>query len=284
MAGGGRGGRHRRPAPESSPPRAIDEATIETLFADRIESGALGGIRSGDRRGARLAGAAAGRDPAFGRAGQPRRSRGDRRRFGRRRPRPRPRPAALERSGELAAPAGRLRRATTIHRCPIFPTRRCSARSTSGCPCWWRASAGSTRSIRPPCGSAGFAARLGGPQAARPAGPRRVRDPGREQPRDRLSRPRRGPTVTVRVQALFGLSEHPAVAGGRVPLVLSLTSPAGRPIQTTRDLPGFWRGSWAAVAKEMRGRYPQASLARRSGRRRSDAPDQEGASTKPGQR
>lgn len=66
-----------------------------------------------------------------------------------------------------------------------------------------------------------------------------------------------GPTVTVRVQALFGLATHPAVAGGRVPLVLSLTSPAGRPIQTTRDLPGFWAGSWTDVAKEMRGRYPK---------------------------
>ena len=66
-----------------------------------------------------------------------------------------------------------------------------------------------------------------------------------------------GPSVTVRVQALYGLSSHPAVAGGRVPLVLSLTSPAGRPIQTTRDLPGFWSGSWSAVAKEMRGRYPR---------------------------
>ena len=64
-----------------------------------------------------------------------------------------------------------------------------------------------------------------------------------------------GPTATVRVQALFGLSEHPRA--GSVPLVLALTSPAGRPIQTTRDLPGFWRGSWAAVAKEMRGRYPK---------------------------
>ncbi len=64
-----------------------------------------------------------------------------------------------------------------------------------------------------------------------------------------------GPTVTVRVQTLFGLSEHPKA--GDAPLVLSLTSPAGRPIQTTRDLPGFWRGSWAAVAKEMRGRYPR---------------------------
>jgi ATP-dependent helicase HrpB len=66
-----------------------------------------------------------------------------------------------------------------------------------------------------------------------------------------------GPTVTLRVQALFGLSEHPRIAGGSVPLILALTSPAGRPIQTTGDLPGFWRGSWHAVAKEMRGRYPK---------------------------
>jgi ATP-dependent helicase HrpB len=66
-----------------------------------------------------------------------------------------------------------------------------------------------------------------------------------------------GPTVELRVQALFGLATHPVVGEGRVPLVLSLTSPAGRPIQTTRDLPGFWQGSWVAVAKEMRGRYPR---------------------------
>jgi ATP-dependent helicase HrpB len=65
-----------------------------------------------------------------------------------------------------------------------------------------------------------------------------------------------GPTVEVRVQALFGLATHPVLGDG-TPLVLSLTSPAGRPIQTTRDLPGFWKGSWAAVAKEMRGRYPK---------------------------
>jgi ATP-dependent helicase HrpB len=64
-----------------------------------------------------------------------------------------------------------------------------------------------------------------------------------------------GPAVELRVQALFGLNEHPMI--GRTPLVLRLTSPAGRPIQTTRDLPGFWKGSWAAVAKEMRGRYPK---------------------------
>ncbi len=66
-----------------------------------------------------------------------------------------------------------------------------------------------------------------------------------------------GPRVELRPQALFGLAAHPTIAGGRVPLVLSLTSPAGRPIQTTRDLPGFWAGSWSAVAKEMRGRYPR---------------------------
>jgi ATP-dependent helicase HrpB len=66
-----------------------------------------------------------------------------------------------------------------------------------------------------------------------------------------------GPTVTLRVQALFGLASHPIIGANRIPLILSLTSPAGRPIQTTRDLPGFWAGSWADVAKEMRGRYPR---------------------------
>ena len=66
-----------------------------------------------------------------------------------------------------------------------------------------------------------------------------------------------GPQVTLRVQALFGLATHPTIGRNQVPLVLSLTSPAGRPIQTTRDLPGFWAGSWADVAKEMRGEYPK---------------------------
>jgi ATP-dependent helicase HrpB len=66
-----------------------------------------------------------------------------------------------------------------------------------------------------------------------------------------------GPTVSIRVQELYGLKEHPALAGGRVPLVLELLSPAHRPIQVTRDLPGFWRGSWAAVKAEMKGRYPR---------------------------
>jgi ATP-dependent helicase HrpB len=66
-----------------------------------------------------------------------------------------------------------------------------------------------------------------------------------------------GPTVEVRAQALFGLSAHPMLANGQVPLILAITSPAGRPIQTTRDLPGFWAGSWRDVAKDMRGRYPK---------------------------
>jgi ATP-dependent helicase HrpB len=66
-----------------------------------------------------------------------------------------------------------------------------------------------------------------------------------------------GPKVEVRVQELFGLAAHPTLAEGRVPLTLALTSPARRPIQVTKDLPGFWRGSWAEVKKEMRGRYPR---------------------------
>jgi ATP-dependent helicase HrpB len=66
-----------------------------------------------------------------------------------------------------------------------------------------------------------------------------------------------GPAVEVRVQELFGLDVHPAVAGGRAPLTLVLLSPARRPIQVTKDLPGFWRGSWKAVRSDLRGRYPK---------------------------
>ena len=66
-----------------------------------------------------------------------------------------------------------------------------------------------------------------------------------------------GPVLTIRVQELFGLKEHPALARGKLPLVLHLTSPAHRPIQITKDLPGFWRGSWAAVKSDMKGRYPK---------------------------
>jgi ATP-dependent helicase HrpB len=66
-----------------------------------------------------------------------------------------------------------------------------------------------------------------------------------------------GPAAAVKVQELFGLGAHPKIASGRVPLTLSLLSPAGRPIQVTKDLPSFWRGSWAEVKREMRGRYPK---------------------------
>ncbi|QDZ02206.1 ATP-dependent helicase HrpB [Nitratireductor mangrovi] len=65
------------------------------------------------------------------------------------------------------------------------------------------------------------------------------------------------PVLAIRVQELFGLAEHPAIVEGRVPLTLELLSPANRPIQTTRDLPGFWRGSWRDVRSDMRGRYPK---------------------------
>lgn len=66
-----------------------------------------------------------------------------------------------------------------------------------------------------------------------------------------------GPTIAIRVQELFGLDRHPAIAGGRVPLVVELLSPAQRPVQVTRDLPGFWRGSYQAVKTELKGRYPR---------------------------
>ena len=66
-----------------------------------------------------------------------------------------------------------------------------------------------------------------------------------------------GPKIAIRVQELFGLSRHPTIAGGKIPLVIELLSPAHRPVQTTRDLPGFWRGSYAAVRAELRGRYPK---------------------------
>jgi len=66
-----------------------------------------------------------------------------------------------------------------------------------------------------------------------------------------------GPTIAVRLQELFGLTTHPSVAKGKVPLVLELLSPAHRPVQVTRDLPGFWRGSYAAVRADLRGRYPR---------------------------
>jgi len=65
------------------------------------------------------------------------------------------------------------------------------------------------------------------------------------------------PALHIRVQELFGLRRHPSIGNGKLPLTLHLLSPAHRPIQITRDLPGFWKGSWAAVRAEMKGRYPR---------------------------
>ncbi len=86
-----------------------------------------------------------------------------------------------------------------------------------------------------------------------------------------------GPRLSIRVQELFGLDRHPSIAAGRVPLILELLSPARRPVQITRDLPAFWRGSYAAVRSEMKGRYPKhpwpedplAAAATRHAKRRS---------------
>ena len=65
------------------------------------------------------------------------------------------------------------------------------------------------------------------------------------------------PSLSIRVQELYGLKVHPAIASGKLPLTLNLLSPAHRPIQITRDLPGFWAGSWAAVRADLRGQYPK---------------------------
>lgn len=89
--------------------------------------------------------------------------------------------------------------------------------------------------------------RLAPPQFASPAGTHHAidyDDPG-------------GPSVELRVQALFGLDRQPTFGQPPQPLLLKLTSPGGKPVQTTRDLPGFWRGSWQDVQREMKGRYPR---------------------------
>ena len=65
------------------------------------------------------------------------------------------------------------------------------------------------------------------------------------------------PSVSVRLQELFGLTKHPAVGPDRIPLLIELLSPARRPVQTTADLPNFWVSSYADVRKDMRGRYPR---------------------------
>jgi ATP-dependent helicase HrpB len=63
--------------------------------------------------------------------------------------------------------------------------------------------------------------------------------------------------AAARAHLFYGLAETPRIAGGRIPLRLALLSPAGRPAAITADLAGFWRGAWADMRKDMRGRYPK---------------------------
>ncbi|MEO5566023.1 MAG: ATP-dependent helicase C-terminal domain-containing protein, partial [Luteimonas sp.] len=65
------------------------------------------------------------------------------------------------------------------------------------------------------------------------------------------------PVLAVKMQELFGLADTPRVVDGRVALTLHLLSPAGRPVQVTQDLRGFWERTWPDVRKEMKGRYPR---------------------------
>jgi ATP-dependent helicase HrpB len=65
------------------------------------------------------------------------------------------------------------------------------------------------------------------------------------------------PSLSVKVQELFGLSETPRIGGGTAPLLIKLLSPAQRPVQVTRDLASFWRSGYAEVRRELKGRYPR---------------------------
>lgn len=95
--------------------------------------------------------------------------------------------------------------------------------------------------------------------------------------RIRIDYSREVPALPVRVQEMFGVTEHPVAGDPPVALLVELLSPAGRPVQITRDLPGFWAGSYAEMAKEMRAAYPKhpwpedpaaAAPTRRAGRGR----------------
>ena len=65
------------------------------------------------------------------------------------------------------------------------------------------------------------------------------------------------PVLAVKLQEMFGQDKHPCLLGGRLPLSVHLLSPARRPVQVTQDLPGFWKSSYFAVRKDLRGRYPK---------------------------
>ena len=80
------------------------------------------------------------------------------------------------------------------------------------------------------------------------------------------------PTLSVRLQEMFGLADTPQHRRRQVPLTIHLLSPARRPVQVTRDLASFWANGYRAVKAELKGRYPQALLAGRSAGRRADRP------------
>ena len=67
----------------------------------------------------------------------------------------------------------------------------------------------------------------------------------------------RAPLIECKAQELYGADQHLSVADGRLPVTLQILSPGGKPVATTRDLPGFWRGGYLDMAKDMRGRYPK---------------------------
>ena len=139
---------------------------------------------------------------------------------------------------------------------PTCPTGRCWRRSTSGCRRTSSAPpAGPTSTASTsPCSCAPSCRGRSAPSSTSWPRRRGALPTGREAPIDYAAE---RPTVSVRVQDVFGVTVHPTVAGGRVPLTLALLSPADRPIQVTADLPGFWSGSWADVRKDLAGRYPK---------------------------
>ena len=171
----------------------------------------------------------------------------------------RPRRAALDRSRPAPTGPGRV---------PARPAGRALARPVGRRP--------AAHARRLAGAAAGRRHRAGGPRPPRPGrhpavlvpgevvgdldrlAPATVTVPsGRRSPGLRRGRPGDPPVLAVRVQEMFGTPPRPPWPAGRLPVVLSLLSPAGRPVQVTSDLAGFWAGSWREVRKEMAGRYPK---------------------------
>ena len=241
----------------SCPPRQSSCSEVEALFADEIEAYHRGPLRSGDGRDQRDQGPQARCDQAFVSARSPARPGGDR---GRACSTPFAAMGWRSCRGATAALALRQRAAFAARHDPAIPDlgdAALLARLDE-----WLAPLASGKRRLDAIGPASLSNALEGllgyeaGRAIDRLAPTHFDTPaGSSHPIDYAAPG--GPTVEVRAQALYGLKEHPMVAGGRVPLTLAITSPAHRPIQTTKDLPAFWAGSWREVAKEMRGRYPK---------------------------